>query len=145
MLLLPIWYDFQGPFYGIFDLDGRGLKIVLDDAEADRDFDPQHGSRELDNHNEASSRAYLARRFPVFAGLKQAGGRVCQYELTLDNEFIIALLSGTLNAWVICGGCGHGFKHGFALGEYVVRLLTVAEQPLERHSLRKRHSLGADG
>src|SRR6266542_568624 len=142
---LPIWYDFQGPFYGIFDLDGRGLKIAPDDAEADRDFDPQHGSRELDNHNEASSRAYLARRFPALAGLKQAGGRVCQYELTPDNEFIIAPLPGTPNAWVIGGGSGHGFKHGPALGEYVERLLTGAEQPLERHSLRKRHSPGADG
>src|SRR6266540_4042540 len=126
-------------------LDGRGIKIAPDDAEADRDFDPQHGSRELDNHNEASSRAYLARRFPALAGLKQAGGRVCQYELTPDNEFIIAPLPGTPNAWVIGGGSGHGFKHGPALGEYVERLLTGAEQPLERHSLRKRHSPGADG
>jgi len=141
---LPIWYDFQGPSYGIFDLDGGGLKIAPDDAETDRDFDPQHGSRELDNHNEASSRAYLARRFPALAGLKQAGGRVCQYELTPDNEFIIAPLPGTPNAWVIGGGSGHGFKHGPALGEYVERLLTGAEQPLERHSLRKRQSPGAD-
>src|SRR6266508_3325188 len=141
---LPIWYDFQGPFYGIFDLDGRGLKIAPDDAEADRDFDPQHGSRELDNHNEASSRAYLARRFPALAGLKQAGGRVCQYELTPDNEFIIAPLPGPPNAWVIGGGSGHGFKHGPALGEYVERLLTGAEQPLQRHRRLPRHRPAVD-
>jgi sarcosine oxidase len=142
---LPVWYDFQGLFYGIFDLDGHGLKIAPDDAEADRDFDPQHGSRKLDDRNEASSRAYLARRFPALAGAKQAGGRVCQYELTPDNEFIIARLPGTSNAWVIGGGSGHGFKHGPALGEYVERLLTGAEQPLERHSLRKRQSRTAEG
>jgi sarcosine oxidase len=142
---LPIWYDFHGPFYGVFDLDGHGLKIAPDDAEADRDFDPQHGGRELDDRNEVGARAYLARRFPALAGLERAGGRVCQYELTPDNEFIIAPLPATASAWVIGGGSGHGFKHGPALGEYVERLLTGDEQPLERHSLRQRQNPTAGG
>jgi hypothetical protein len=46
---------------------------------------------------------------------------------------------------VVGGGSGHGFKHGPALGEYVERLPTGAEQPLKRHGLRKRQSASAGG
>jgi len=132
---LPIWYDFASNYYGIFALDHHGLKIAPDDAGAD--FDPQHGSRELDHAGEPEARAYLARRFPglATAGLTQSGGRVCQYEQTLDHEFILAPLPRVPGAWVLGGGSGHGFKHGPALGEYVARLLSGAEQPLPRFGL----------
>ncbi len=132
---LPIWYDFGSNYYGIFALDEHGLKIAPDDAGAD--FDPQHGSRELDHNGEPEARAYLARRFPALAraGLTLSGGRVCQYELTPDHEFILAPLPGVPGAWVLGGGSGHGFKHGPALGEYVVRLLSGTEEPLQRFGL----------
>ena len=131
---LPIWYDFASNYYGVFALDDHGLKIAPDDAGAD--FDPQHGSRELDHAGEPEARAYLARRFPgLAAGLTPSGGRVCQYEQTLDHEFILAPLPGVPGAWVLGGGSGHGFKHGPALGEYVARLLSGAEEPLPRFGL----------
>jgi glycine/D-amino acid oxidase-like deaminating enzyme len=132
---LPVWYDFGSNYYGIFALDEHGLKIAPD--AAGEELDPQRGSRELRYQGEPAARAFLERRFPGLAraGLRLCGGRVCQYELTPDHHFILAPLPGVPGAWVLGGGSGHGFKHGPALGEYVARLLTGEEQPLDRFGL----------
>ena len=45
--------------------------------------------------------------------------RVCQYENSPDNNFIIDRHPGHENVWLLGGGSGHGFKHGPALGEMV--------------------------
>jgi glycine/D-amino acid oxidase-like deaminating enzyme len=45
--------------------------------------------------------------------------RVCQYENTPDNHFIVDRHPAADNVWIVGGGSGHGFKHGPALGEMV--------------------------
>jgi glycine/D-amino acid oxidase-like deaminating enzyme len=53
---------------------------------------------------------------------------VCQYETTPDGHFLIGLLPGFDNVWIVGGGSGHGFKHGPQLGRYAVsRIDGVAE------------------
>jgi glycine/D-amino acid oxidase-like deaminating enzyme len=49
--------------------------------------------------------------------------RVCQYENTSDQNFIIDRHPQNENVWMVGGGSGHGFKHGPALGEMVANLL----------------------
>ena len=124
---LPVWYDWEGPFYGIADLDGHGLKAAPDDVGPA--FDPDTPTREPDYAREPDTRAYLHRRFPALAEAPLVGARVCQYELTPDNHFVVAPLPGADAAWIVGGGSGHGFKHGPALAEYVARLLVGAEPP----------------
>jgi glycine/D-amino acid oxidase-like deaminating enzyme len=37
--------------------------------------------------------------------------RVCQYEQTPDEEFIMDRHPGAGNAWLLGGGSGRGYKH----------------------------------
>ena len=50
--------------------------------------------------------------------------RVCQYENTSTGDFLIDAHPEFSNVWIVGGGSGHGFKHGPAVGEYVVRMIT---------------------
>jgi glycine/D-amino acid oxidase-like deaminating enzyme len=113
---VPGWVDFDGAFYGMGDLDGRGVKVGPDQEgpavtslEAERRNDPEL---------ERVARAYLAHRFPALAGAPLVGSRVCQYEMTPDERFVVAphpAHGGRV--WLVGGGSGHAFKHGPALAE----------------------------
>jgi glycine/D-amino acid oxidase-like deaminating enzyme len=86
-------------------------------------FDPTNGERTPSPAGLQFAREYLALRFP---GLKDAPlleSRVCQYEQSPDNDFIIDRHPNAANAWLVGGGSGHGFKHGPAVGELVARLV----------------------
>jgi sarcosine oxidase len=133
---VPIFYDFAGPVYGIGDVDGRGFKVAPDDPAPE--FDPDTIDRAPDPATEAAARAYLRLRFPALARAPLLGYRVCQYELTADNQFIVAAHPEHEGVWILGGGSGHGFKHGPALAEYVERLLEGAEQPDPRLGLGAR-------
>lgn len=119
---LPVWGDHGDRFiYGIPGNQGRGFKMA-DDTRGP-DFDPTSGERVTSRENIDAARRYLAYRFP---GLKDAPlleTRICQYENTADNNFIIDRHSKNSNLWIVGGGSGHGFKHGPALGEMVARLV----------------------
>jgi glycine/D-amino acid oxidase-like deaminating enzyme len=44
------------------------------------------------------------------------------------------------NVWLVGGGSGHGFKHGPAVGEYVVRLISGAGDPEPRFTLATKET-----
>jgi glycine/D-amino acid oxidase-like deaminating enzyme len=123
---LPVWGDHSDRFiYGIPGNQGRGFKMA-DDTRGP-EFDPTSGQRLVSQENADAARRYLAYRFP---GLKDAPlleTRVCQYENTGDNNFIIDRHPNNANLWIVGGGSGHGFKHGPALGEMVTKLLLKDE------------------
>lgn len=133
---VPVFYDFDGPIYGLPDLDGQGLKVAPDEATSA--FDPDTWSRELDRGKIDEARAYLAHRFPGLADAPQIGGRVCQYELTPDSQFIVAPHPEHPSVWLVGGGSGHGFKHAPALAEQVAALLSGDADPEERLGLGRR-------
>src|SRR6266704_3544518 len=66
-----------------------------------------------------TARDYLARRFPALKGAPLLEARVCQYENSPDEHFIIDRHPQAANLWLVGGGSGHGFKHGPAVGELV--------------------------
>lgn len=119
----PIWVEYGAAFYGLPSIEHRGFKVAPDWAGPIVEPDTQ--DRRLSEERVAASRAYLRRRFPALADRPVAEGRVCQYETTADTHFIIDRLphSAHLNAWVVGGGSGHGFKHGPVVGEYVSGLV----------------------
>ena len=115
---VPVWADHRGRFfYGIPGNLGRGFKIT-DDTRGPA-FDPTSGERTINPELLQSVREYMAFRFPGMSKAPLVETRVCQYENSPDNHFIIDRLPGRENAWVLGGGSGHGFKHGPALGEMV--------------------------
>jgi len=122
---LPVWANHRGRFmYGIPGNQGRGFKIA-DDTRGP-DFDPTTGERTIDPERLRLARAYMAFRFPGMKDAPLVESRVCQYEQTADDHFIVDRHPEAEQVWLVGGGSGHGFKHGPALGELVAKLVIKA-------------------
>jgi sarcosine oxidase len=133
---IPVWADHGERFiYGIPGNEGRGFKMA-DDTRGPA-FDPTSGERLVSAENLAAAREYLAHRFPGMKDAPLVETRVCQYENTIDHDFIIDRHSANQNAWIVGGGSGHGFKHGPALGEMVARLV-LQDEPADAGYRLKR-------
>ena len=125
---LPVWADHRGRFfYGIPGNLGRGFKIT-DDTRGPA-FDPTSGERVINPELLKSVRDYMTFRFPGMAKAPLLETRVCQYENSPDNHFIIDRHPDRENVWLVGGGSGHGFKHGPALGEMVAGWIVHEKEP----------------
>jgi glycine/D-amino acid oxidase-like deaminating enzyme len=123
---LPVWADHSEHFmYGIPGNLGRGFKIA-DDTRGP-EFDPTSGERVVSADVLAGVLHYLAYRFPGMKNAPLLETRVCQYENTIDQNFIIDRHPENANLWIVGGGSGHGFKHGPALGEMMAKLVLTDE------------------
>jgi len=115
---LPIWLDFGLGYYGFPDIDERGFKVAHDaHGEA---FDPDTLERFPTPARIAHAREFLARRFPALAAAPLIATEVCQYENTSNGDFVLDRHPAFDNVWIAGGGSGHGFKHGPAVGAYLV-------------------------
>lgn len=124
---LPVWSDdskrevdgFPGKhwFYGIPGNQWRGFKIADDMRGAT--VDPTAMERQISAEGLAAARAYLGFRFPELRDAPLVESRVCQYENSTDQNFILDRHPEAENVWIVGGGSGHGFKHGPAFGEIV--------------------------
>jgi glycine/D-amino acid oxidase-like deaminating enzyme len=125
---LPVWADHGTRFmYGIPGNEWRGFKVA-DDTRGPV-FDPTNGERTPSAEALQTARDYLAYRFPGLKGAPLLEARVCQYEGSPDEHFIIDRHPAAANAWLVGGGSGHGYKHGPAVGELVARLVLTGEAP----------------
>jgi glycine/D-amino acid oxidase-like deaminating enzyme len=133
----PSWVDYDKAFYGIGAIEGRGVKVATDSYGGP--WDPDTGERIVAPEAIEAVRSYCRGRFPSLAEAPVVETRVCQYETTSDSHFLIDRHPALSNVWVAGGGSGHGFKHGPAIGQYVVSLLDGHEPAGEelRFSLRR--------
>ncbi|MDR7099800.1 monomeric sarcosine oxidase [Lysobacter niabensis] len=136
---LPIWLDFGRDYYGFPDIDGRGFKLAHDaHGEA---FDPDTIERRPTPARIAHAREFLARRFPALAAAPLLKAEVCQYENTWNGDFVIDRHPAFDNVWIAGGGSGHGFKHGPAVGAYLVERM-LDDAPAEpRFSLATKQAV----
>jgi sarcosine oxidase len=119
---LPVWADHRDRFiYGIPGNQGRGFKMA-DDTRGP-EFDPTSGERAVSADGLKAMREYLGFRFPAMKNAPLVETRVCQYENSPDNNFIVDRHPAADNVWLVGGGSGHGFKHGPALGEMLAGLV----------------------
>jgi sarcosine oxidase len=125
---LPIWLDFERDYYGFPDLDGRGVKVAHD-AHGEP-AEPDTMQRAPTPARIEQARAFLARRFPALAAAPLLSAEVCQYENTSNGDFVIDRHPAFDNVWIAGGGSGHGFKHGPAVGEYLVGRM-LRDGPIE--------------
>ena len=114
---LPTWLYLADEFYGMPDIEHRGLKVANDQHGVRVDPDTQ--SRIASPEAVDAARAFVARRFPSLANAPIIEARVCQYENTSNGDFLIDRHPHMENVWLVGGGSGHGFKHGPSVGEYV--------------------------
>ena len=122
---LPVWSDdskrdlegFPGKhwFYGIPGNHWRGFKIADDTRGAA--IDPTSMERKISESGLAAARAYVRLRFPALADAPLVESRVCQYENSTDQNFILDHHPEAGDVWIVGGGSGHGFKHGPAFGD----------------------------
>src|SRR5467141_4955629 len=77
---LPTWLFQEDLFYGMPDIEGRGLKIAFD--EHGERVDPDTQSRIVSPAMMEMVRKYVARRFPALRDAPIVETRVCQYENT---------------------------------------------------------------
>lgn len=130
---LPTWLFQEDLFYGMPDLESRGLKIAFD-GHGER-VDPDTQARIVSPAMSAMVRKYVARRFPALQDAPIVETRVCQYENTSNGDFLIDRHPGMENVWFVGGGSGHGFKHGPAVGGYLTGRLLDRAEPEPRFSL----------
>jgi sarcosine oxidase len=120
----PCWFDVASPTFdafGIPDLDYRGMKIGVD--AYDEPADPDRQDRISTPRYLEATREYLRRRFPELAEAPVIESRVCQYEMTPSENYVLDRHPGVENLWIAGGGSGHGFKNGPAVGRYVAHIL----------------------
>jgi sarcosine oxidase len=123
---VPGWVDQDAYYYGVPAIDNRGIKVGIN--RFGPIFDPSNGERVVDPDSIHLVRRYLRDRFPDLDGRPVVETRVCQYETTSDEAFLIDRHPSYDNVWLVGGGSGRGFKHGPHIGEYVVaRLNGVVE------------------
>ena len=117
---MPCWLDLNEnnpSYYGIpFHLN-KGFKIAYD--ERSTLFDPDTSDRIPIPDLVKRTKSYLYHRFPKLKGLPISETRVCQYENSLDGNFIINWHKKNDDVLVLAGSSGHGFKLGPGLGELV--------------------------
>ncbi len=133
---MPAWIDFPAGIYGTPDIDGRGVKVGID--EHGGPIDPDGDDRLPDPASVQRARAWLARRVPPLAHAPVVETRVCAYENTDTGDFILDRHPGHDNVWIVGGGSGHGFKHGPAIGEIASRMVLDGESPDARFALSGR-------
>jgi sarcosine oxidase len=140
--VLPTWLYLKDEFYGMPDLENRGLKVADDHHGAPVDPDTQ--SRVASVAAVESAREFVARRFPALKNAPVVETRVCQYENTSNGDFLIDQHPDFTNVWLAGGGSGHGFKHGPSVGEYVAARVvgsTATENKIEpRFSLATKQT-----
>ena len=133
---LPVWADHGTRFmYGIPGNEWRGFKVA-DDTRGPI-IDPTTESRTLSPEALQTARDYLGVRFPGLKGAPLLESRVCQYEESPDEHFIIDRHPAAANVWLVGGGSGHGFKHGPAVGELVARLVQSGQASDEQFRLSR--------
>ena len=133
---LPVWADHRERFvYGMPASDGRGFKVA-DDTRGP-EFDPTCGDRAVSPEGVRLAREYLGFRFPGMKNAPLTETRVCQYENTPDEHFIIDRHPESENVWIVGGGSGHGFKHGPALVEMMAELVMEEKEAHPLFRLRR--------
>jgi monomeric sarcosine oxidase len=125
----PTWVDFNDFMYGMPNLEDRGVKLAIDAHGTE--FDPDTGERLVSEEGLTTARSFLSKRMPRLADAPILETRVCQYENTVNGDFLIDRHPAMHNVFLVGGGSGHGFKHGPVVGDYVVGLLdgTGTEEP----------------
>jgi sarcosine oxidase len=135
----PIWVDFNDQAYAIPDLEQRGFKIAIDAHGPE--FDPDTGERVGTEAGIKAARTYLTKRVPDLANAPVIESRVCQYENTSNGDFLIDRHPHFENVWFVGGGSGHGFKHGPAVAEYVLSMISGSATTEPRFALQTKETV----
>jgi monomeric sarcosine oxidase len=132
----PVFLNLDHDFYG-FPLDRNGLlKASIHSPGPVIDPDrPQTPDPGFDQAVFRLMRTYI----PAAARGQLRPSRMCMYEMTPDEDFVIDRLPGREKVVLAAGFSGHGFKFAPVIGEILADMLTDREPefPLARFSISR--------
>jgi glycine/D-amino acid oxidase-like deaminating enzyme len=114
-----------GLLYGIPAVNGRGLKVGLDDGPEEDISSPPPPVSEA----EAEALVDLVRRFIPSGVGPVAEGIACRYTMAPKNRFAVGPLPGHSRVLVAAACSGHGFKFAPAIGIALADLVTGIDRP----------------
>lgn len=85
------------------------------------DVDPYNYKETADEEFVSDVLTRMERRFPPFAGVRRIDAYAALYDVTTDWYPIIGPRRGLSGYYDACGGSGHGFKIGPAIGRHLAR------------------------
>lgn len=135
----PVWVDMTGKDR-IYGIQGSGKETLTSGFKVANDtrggvFNPSTGDRMPSEDGLSAMRRFVRMRFPSLSNAPLINARVCQYENSLDGDFIIDKLPEASNALIVGGGSGHGFKHAPAIGELAAAILLDGKQTAKEFRL----------
>ena len=109
-----------------------------------RGFPKEYVTVDPYNYKETADEAFVAdvqtrleRRFPPFAGARRIDAYAALYDVTPDWYPFVGPRSGLQGYYDACGGSGHGFKIGPAIGRHLARW--ISENTVDEDFARLSH------
>ncbi|MEK6409631.1 MAG: N-methyl-L-tryptophan oxidase [Acidobacteriota bacterium] len=117
----PIFLELESGFYGFPIHHAGSMKIANHHkgAEVDPDSAEDHAGEDFIE----SCRAFFSEFIPGLADARVREARVCVYNNTPDDDFIIDWHPQLEGVLVVTGFSGHGFKFGPTIGRIATELL----------------------
>jgi glycine/D-amino acid oxidase-like deaminating enzyme len=117
----PIFFATDTGFYGFPIHHAGAMKIANHDKGVPVEPDNVTEATSLEGVNEC--REFFAEFIPGLAGARLKESRVCMYNNTPDDDFIIDWHPELENVLIVTGFSGHGFKFGPLVGRMAAELL----------------------
>ena len=100
------------------------------------DVDPYNYKETADEDFVSDVQARLEHRFPPFAGARRIDSYAALYDVTPDWYPFVGPRNGLLGYYDACGGSGHGFKIGAAIGRHLSHWISENEVDNDFYGLR---------
>ena len=130
----PIFMDLDSGFYG-FPVHHQGAMKIANHTKGEP-ADPDLRNDSVDGYSAGACRAFFAQFIPELTSARRIETRVCIYNNTPDDDFIIDWHPGIENVLLVTGFSGHGFKFGSLVGRISADLLLAGRTSWELERFR---------
>jgi len=127
--VFPIFLDLESGFYG-FPIHHDGSMKIANHLKG-APVDPDALYDEVEESFIDSCRAFFSEFIPALADARVSDTRVCIYNNTPDDDFILDWHLALEGVLVVTGFSGHGFKFGPVIGRIAAELLTVGHSSID--------------
>jgi monomeric sarcosine oxidase len=121
--IFPIFLELESGFYG-FPIHHAGAMKIANHHKGAK-VDPDSAADQVGEPFIESCRAFFAEFIPALADARVVETRVCIYNNTPDDDFIMDWHPQLDNVLIVTGFSGHGFKFGTTIGRIAADLLTA--------------------
>ena len=125
----PIFLELESGFYG-FPIHHAGSMKIANHLKGIA-VDPDSTQRQVGEHFVEACRAFFSEFIPSLADARVSETRVCIYNNTPDDDFIVDWHPRLEGVLVVTGFSGHGFKFGPTIGRIAADLLMAGHATID--------------